>query len=146
MKLYLDEHIQPLLSHVLTSRGIDCLTTQAAGNLGRSDEEQLAFATSQKRVIITFDRKDFLSLAQQWAADNRPHAGIVLAKPCSLSELLVCCCVLSLSIRTRTSPIKPYGFRTTRCQEVSKEVRSPLLSFVVSMRQKHGSRASHIDR
>lgn len=88
MKLYLDEHIQPLLSHVLTSRGIDCLTTQAAGNLGRSDEEQLAFATSQKRVIITFDRKDFLSLAQQWAADNRPHAGIVLAKPCSLSELL----------------------------------------------------------
>jgi hypothetical protein len=65
MKLYLDEHIQPLLAHFLISRGIDCLTTQTAGNVSHSDEEQLAFATSQERVIVTFDRKDFLSLAQQ---------------------------------------------------------------------------------
>lgn len=88
MKLYLDEHIQPLLAHILTSRGIDCLTTQAAGNLSHSDEEQLAFATSQERVIVTCDRKDFLSLAQQWAAENHTHAGIILSKPCSLSEFL----------------------------------------------------------
>lgn len=88
MKIYLDEHIQPLLAHILASRKIDCLTTQTAGNLGRSDEEQLMFATRQGRVIVTFDRKDFLSLAHQWATDNRSHAGIILAKPCSLSELL----------------------------------------------------------
>ncbi len=88
MKLYLDEHVQPLIAHILTSRGIDCLTTQSAGNLGHSDEEQLAFATNHNRTIVTFDRKDFLSLAQLWAAENRTHAGIILSKPCSLSKFL----------------------------------------------------------
>ena len=88
MKLYLDEHVQPLLAHILTSRGIDCLTTQAAGNLSHSDDDQLVFATNQERVIVTFDRKYFRSLAQQWATENRTHAGIILSKPCALSELL----------------------------------------------------------
>ena len=42
MRLYLDEHVPVALSSALAAHGVDCLTTQEAGNLGRSDEDQLA--------------------------------------------------------------------------------------------------------
>jgi hypothetical protein len=45
LRVYLDEDVDVLLVPLLTVRGIDCLTTLAAGNLSRPDEEQLAFAT-----------------------------------------------------------------------------------------------------
>lgn len=88
MKLYLDEHLPPLLAHMLRDRGIDCLTTQEAGNIGIPDEAQLTYATSRGRVLITFDRKDFLSLSKQWSELGQHHAGIVLSRQCSASDLL----------------------------------------------------------
>ena len=42
--------------------------------LGATDEQQLAFALSEGRVLFTYDR-DFLRLA----AEGRPHAGIAYA-------------------------------------------------------------------
>ncbi len=88
MKLYLDEHLSPLLARMLRNRGIDCLTAVEAGTLGQSDEVQLAYATSQRRVLVTFDRSDFLALATQWAEHGRPHAGIILSRQDTASELL----------------------------------------------------------
>ncbi|HQR14656.1 MAG TPA: DUF5615 family PIN-like protein [Nitrospira sp.] len=46
MKLYFDEHVHPLVAVMLRERGIDCRTTREAGNLGRSDEDQLRYATA----------------------------------------------------------------------------------------------------
>jgi len=88
MKLYLDEHLDPMLARMLRERGIDCLTTSEAGNTGKSDEAQLAYAANCSRVLLTFDRKDFLSLAKQWAELDQPHAGIVLSRQCPASDLL----------------------------------------------------------
>lgn len=88
MTLYLDEHLSPLLARMLRDRGIDCLTAIEAGNLGQSDEAQLTYATSQGRVLLTFDREDFLALATQWAERGRPHAGLILSRQGSASELL----------------------------------------------------------
>ena len=47
------------------------LTTQDAGNCGLPDQDLLAFATKEERVLVTFD-PDFLSLHQA----GTPHAGI----------------------------------------------------------------------
>ncbi len=88
MKLYLVEHLTPILAKMLRERGIDCLTTQEAGNIGLPDEAQLTYARSHRRVLMTFDRKDFLSLAKQWAELGQPHAGIVLSRQCSVSDLI----------------------------------------------------------
>ena len=44
MSLYLDEHVQIGLAEALKARGVDVLGTQEAGNIGRNDLEQLAFA------------------------------------------------------------------------------------------------------
>ncbi len=88
MKLYFDEHVHPLVAVMLRERGIDCRTTQEAGNLGRSDEAQLHYATTQGRVLVTFDRRDFLILANQWATIHRQHAGLILSKQSPVQELV----------------------------------------------------------
>jgi predicted nuclease of predicted toxin-antitoxin system len=56
-------------------RGIDVTTTPEAGILGASDEEQLAHASREGRVVVTRD-DDFLALA----AKGVSHAGIVFTR------------------------------------------------------------------
>jgi predicted nuclease of predicted toxin-antitoxin system len=80
IRLYLDRHIMTRLADDLAERGFDCLTTQQAGNDTATDEEQLAFATSQSRAILTFNIRDFATLHQQWQAASRPHAGIIVSR------------------------------------------------------------------
>ena len=67
-----DEHIFPAVASALRQRGIDAVTVGELGQERLSDEAQLAFATSDSRVIVTRD-KDFLMLHAQGVA----HAGIV---------------------------------------------------------------------
>ncbi|MET0516312.1 MAG: DUF5615 family PIN-like protein [Nitrospiraceae bacterium] len=88
MKLYFDEHLPTTLALMLQERGHDCLTTQAAGNVGRSDEDQLAYAAGERRVILTFNRNDFLLLAKKWFVIGRVHAGIILSRQLPASQLL----------------------------------------------------------
>jgi len=75
IRFYMDEHVPAAISQGLRRRGVDVLTTQDAGMRSASDDEQLAFALSQGRVVFTQDA-DFLRLH---AAGAR-HAGIVYAQ------------------------------------------------------------------
>ena len=75
MKFYLDEHIPKGVVEGLRRRGVDVLTVQEADRLGDSDEKQLAFATREGRVLVTFD-DDFLRLD----AAGIPHTGIVFSQ------------------------------------------------------------------
>lgn len=88
MKLHLDENIPVVLCTALSAHGVDSLTTQQAGNLGLSDVQQLAFATTEGRTLLTFNLKDFLLLAQKWQESNRTHAGLILSKELPVPELL----------------------------------------------------------
>lgn len=88
MRLYLDEDVKPLLAEMLRVRGLDCLTTREAGNLSKSDSEQLAFATNQHRTILTFNIPDFLHLAATWVQTGRDHSGIIVSDQISPPELL----------------------------------------------------------
>jgi predicted nuclease of predicted toxin-antitoxin system len=71
LRFHLDESVNPAIAEGLRLRGIDCTTSREAGLLGASDPEQLAFATSQQRTLVTTD-DDFLALASR-----HPHAGIL---------------------------------------------------------------------
>jgi predicted nuclease of predicted toxin-antitoxin system len=51
------------------------MTTQEAGMLGSSDDQQLTYAVDRERAIFTQD-DDFLALA----ATNPNHVGIVYAR------------------------------------------------------------------
>lgn len=87
MRLYLDEHVPVVLASFLVAHGADCLTTRDAGNLGLSDEEQLAVAARDRRALVTFNSVDFIRLAQAWRAAGRSHSGIILSKVLPLPEL-----------------------------------------------------------
>ncbi len=67
----LDENCHRAIADGLRRRGIDATTTPEADLVRATDEEQIAFATSQNRVIFTQDR-DFLRLH----AAGMPHSGI----------------------------------------------------------------------
>jgi len=69
IRYYFDEHIFADAATALRHRNIDVLTTAEAGNLRATDEEQLAFATSRGRVLITRDN-DYLILQTQ--GDKNP--------------------------------------------------------------------------
>jgi predicted nuclease of predicted toxin-antitoxin system len=75
IRYYTDEHISKAVIRGLRQRGINVLTTPDAGNAGLDDEEHLAFASAEGRVVVTQD-DDFLKLA----AAGESHAGIVFAR------------------------------------------------------------------
>ena len=61
IRFHLDENVNNYVADGLRRRGIDVTTTPEAGLIGASDEVQLAFASSQNRVIFTQD-DDFMRL------------------------------------------------------------------------------------
>lgn len=71
LRFHLDEHVPGAMAAGLRRRGIDVTTAADANLLGASDEEHLAFATSQGRVIYTND-EDYLVLHDQGVK----HSGI----------------------------------------------------------------------
>lgn len=62
----------------LRARGINLSTSEEAGLLGATDEEQLEFASSQGRVFYTFNVSDFCRLHSLYLESERSHAGIVV--------------------------------------------------------------------
>jgi predicted nuclease of predicted toxin-antitoxin system len=80
VRLYFDRHIMTRLAVDLRGRGYDVLTTEDAGNDTATDEEQLAFATAERRAILTFNVRNFAPLHDAWQAAERPHAGIIVSQ------------------------------------------------------------------
>jgi predicted nuclease of predicted toxin-antitoxin system len=71
IRYHLDEHCPNALAEGLRRRGINVTTTAEAGLQAASDEEHVAFALREGRVIFTQD-EDFLAIN----AAGVPHAGI----------------------------------------------------------------------
>ena len=58
--LYLDEDtIKSALVKALRNADLDVVTVADVGRLGYADEEQLIWSTKQKRVIYSFNIRDF---------------------------------------------------------------------------------------
>lgn len=72
MRFHLDENVDHGIARGLQRRSIDVTISPDARLVGASDEEQLAFASREGRVIITHDR-DMLRLHSL----GINHAGIV---------------------------------------------------------------------
>lgn len=79
-RLYLDEDVAGAVASGLRRRGYDVLTTLDAGCSGSTDEEQLRFATSEKRCIFSFNRGDFARVHAATVGRGEHHFGIVLCR------------------------------------------------------------------
>jgi uncharacterized protein with PIN domain len=76
IRFHLDEHVDRAVARGLRLRAIDVTTAADAGLLSAADEEHVAFALREQRVIYTNDA-DFLALHQRGIR----HAGIAFCAP-----------------------------------------------------------------
>jgi predicted nuclease of predicted toxin-antitoxin system len=79
IELYVDEDVSVLVAELLRVRGFAAQTTQEAGRKNTDDVEQLTYAVSQQRAVLTHNRDDFAMLAQEYFATGRKHYGIIIA-------------------------------------------------------------------
>jgi len=76
-RLYANENFpKQIVDELLSHYGRDVLTTLGAGNANRSitDEEVLAFASSERRILLTHNRRHFLALHRK----SPNHTGIIV--------------------------------------------------------------------
>lgn len=64
--VYTDEDMYGTIARALRDRGYDAISTPEARNLGQSDAEQLRYAISQQRAILTFNVRDFVQLHTEY--------------------------------------------------------------------------------
>ena len=74
-RLYSNENFPLPVVDELRKLGHDVLTIQETGKANQSlaDEDVLAFANKEKRVLLTLNRRHFIRLDKQ----RKPHAGIL---------------------------------------------------------------------
>lgn len=77
------------MSHALTATlrnlGVDVLTALEAGTINAPDAMQLEFATSQQRVLYSYNVGDFYGLHSEFLGRGKSHAGIVLCQQTQFS-------------------------------------------------------------
>jgi hypothetical protein len=86
-KLHLDADVSMIsLTRELTKRGHDVTRTPNEWMpLDASDEQQLLSASEHGRIVLTFNIRDFMELAQMCPE----HKGIILSTQKPMSQLLV---------------------------------------------------------
>ena len=79
LRFLLDEDISRRVAEGLRATGVDDVSVQEIGRGGIRvpDGEQLAYATAQGRVLVTYNRHDFQDLDAKWREEGRQHAGIL---------------------------------------------------------------------
>ncbi len=78
--LYFDEDVEVEIPLRLAGRGWDVNWAQKSRALRYSDEDQLAMAVSQRRAIVTHNRRDFERLHAEYLNAGRIHYGIIIAR------------------------------------------------------------------
>ena len=79
MKFHLDEDQSHRVRSVAMARDqLDVTTTLGEGLVRRVDREQLTFAASQGRCLVTRNGPDFIALTAEFLADGQPHAGVLI--------------------------------------------------------------------
>jgi len=78
--LYFDEDVSVGIVDNLRTRGFDVLSSRAADALGKSDDDQMLYAVSQKRAIVTHNRADFELQHTKFLEQGLKHYGVIIAK------------------------------------------------------------------
>jgi len=78
IRLYVDEDaMDKALVQALRARGIDVITALDGNMIERQDEDHLAYATAQGRVLSSFNIGDFSRLHTAFLGQGKSHAGII---------------------------------------------------------------------
>ena len=80
MRLFLDAHVSgPSVGRRLEAAGYDVRALDQEPDLeGLEDDEVLALAAEERRILVTHNVSDFPRILREWAMANRSHAGVIL--------------------------------------------------------------------
>lgn len=80
MRLLLDAHVSgPNVGRRLRDEGHDVRALdQEAALEGLEDDQVLALAAAERRILVTHNVADFPQILREWAAAQRAHAGVIL--------------------------------------------------------------------
>ncbi|MEW6284091.1 MAG: DUF5615 family PIN-like protein, partial [Candidatus Eremiobacterota bacterium] len=102
-----------LLAKVLRQRGIDIIHVLEVGRTGRTDLEQLEFAVSEERAILTHNVRDFILLHRKFEG----RTGVTAVSSFPINCPSVNCCAghfaVSAAIRQKSCATTWYGCRIT---------------------------------
>ncbi len=77
-RLLLDEMLSPTIAEQLRARGHDVVAVSERSDVAQlPDEQVLAWATEERRAVVTLDIADFAALDAQWKSQRRAHAGVL---------------------------------------------------------------------
>lgn len=80
MRLLLDAHVSgPAVGRRLEAKGYDVRALDREPALeGLDDDEVLALAAQEERILVTHNVSDFPRILRELAASDRSHAGVIL--------------------------------------------------------------------
>lgn len=88
MRVLLDAHVSgPSVGGPLRDRGHDVRALDQEAELeGLEDEDVLALASEDERILVTHNVADFPEILREWAAGGRSHAGAIIVYGIGHSE------------------------------------------------------------
>jgi predicted nuclease of predicted toxin-antitoxin system len=85
--LYLDADVYLRLAELLRDEGFDVISAREVNHDSWGDAEQLAYAASTRRAILTHNRDDFILLAREYVEAGREHYGIIVSEQALIGEM-----------------------------------------------------------
>jgi nucleoside-diphosphate-sugar epimerase len=88
VRLLLDAHVSgPRVGARLQAAGHDVRALDQEPTLeGLADEDVMALAWEERRIVVTHNIRDFPDILREWAAAQRSHAGAILVYGIDHSE------------------------------------------------------------
>lgn len=86
--LYTDADVHGALAAQIRRRGFDAISAYEVGNAALDDNDQLAYAVSQRRAILTCNARHFEPLFEEWWQAGRKHYGVIVTEQLPLGEML----------------------------------------------------------
>jgi len=85
VRLLLDEQLSSTVATQLKRRTHDVVTVTEAGLRGRDDAAVLAWATAERRTVVTNNIRDFRPLHAARLTSGSPHFGLILVSSVAYS-------------------------------------------------------------
>src|SRR5438105_4825039 len=124
MRLFLDAHVSGrAIAGALRERGHDVHAADEERELdGWDDEALLALAASERRIMVTFNVRDFPRILGEWAGGGKHHAGCLLVVGIDHAEFGLILRVIdtALAIRPAASAWRDYAAWGTRSSAASR--------------------------
>lgn len=78
MSFLLDEDLNPAVAEIARGLGLDVISVHEIDRRGFPDPDQLRFAASERRILVTRNRDDFIRLTISWFQIGELHAGVLI--------------------------------------------------------------------